>query len=270
MTAFTELSPSPLSATSFTRPGKTRSITTTSAITTLGIDADDTLWHNEDGFHRVEQRFVEIVTPFLAPDTTHDILGTLAERERSNVRVFGYGVKSFTFSMIEAAVSLSGGTINALQLTNLIDEGRSLLTRPTEVFDGMHDTLALLADRFDLVLITKGDSHHQNAKVKESGVERWFSSIRVVEEKDPHTYERIVSEQGISPAAFAMVGNSVKSDVLPVLAMGGTAVHIPYALTWALEVATVDEHHLESGRFHALERLAELPALLNRINTPTG
>ncbi len=253
--------------------------TTSGAITTIGLDADDTLWHNEDGFHRVEQRFVEIVRPYLTNDangsngtagsplTDADILATLADRERSNVAVFGYGVKSFTFSMIETAVTLSHGTIPADRLTMIIDEGRQLLTRPTKLLDGVQETLAKLGTMFQLVLVTKGDHHHQRSKLDESGLARWFSAIEVVKEKDTHTYERIISEHAESTERFAMVGNSVKSDVLPVLELGGTAVHIPYRFTWALEQGAVEPHHVGSGRFFELAALPEVPALLAELGS---
>ncbi len=233
-----------------------------SSITTIGVDADDTLWHNEDGFHRVEQRFVEIVTPHLDADHTNvDVLAALANRERENVKTFGYGVKSFTFSMIETAIALTRGTVPSSELTGIIDEGRFLLTRPTELFDGVHDTLEALSERYRLVLVTKGDQHHQREKVTESGVAKWFSAIEVVAEKDTGTYQRIVDTYADGTSSFAMVGNSVKSDVLPVLELGSYAVHIPYSITWALEQATLEDHHVASGRFFKLDALHELTTL---------
>jgi putative hydrolase of the HAD superfamily len=259
-------SPSASPSTSRPAPRHLAPPTSSGSITTIGLDADDTLWHNEDGFHRVEQRFVEIVRPSLPSDsatlTDAEILSALAERERNNVTVFGYGVKSFTFSMIETAVALSHGTIPSDRLTLIIDEGRQLLTRPTELLDGVQETLAKLGTMFRLVLVTKGDHHHQRAKLDESGLARWFSAVEVVSEKDIRTYERIVSEHADSTQRFAMVGNSVKSDVLPVLELGSTAVHIPYRFTWALEQAAVEAHHVGSGRFFELTALAELPALM--------
>jgi putative hydrolase of the HAD superfamily len=240
--------------------------TTALAITTLGLDADDTLWHNEDGFHRVEQHFVEMVTPHLPNGSTLDVLHTLAQRERDNVKVFGYGVKSFTFSMIETAISATNGTIPAETLTLIIEEGRILLTRPTELLDGVQETLAKLAAMYRLVLVTKGDHHHQQSKLTESGLDRWFSATEIVHEKDTHTYQRIISEHTNHPEAFAMVGNSLKSDVIPVLDVGSSAIHIPYAFTWALEQASISASHQRSGRFFELTRLTELPALLASWN----
>jgi putative hydrolase of the HAD superfamily len=247
--------------------------TTTGSITTIGLDADDTLWHNEDGFHRVEQRFVEIVRPSLPGEsnlTDAEVLRALAERERSNVAVFGYGVKSFTFSMIETAVALTDRQIPSDHLTMIIDEGRQLLTRPTELLDGVQETLAKLGTMFRLVLVTKGDHHHQRSKLDESGLARWFSAIEVVSEKDTRTYERIVSEHADGTDGFVMVGNSVKSDVLPVLELGSTAVHIPYRFTWALEQGSVEPHHVGSGRFFELATLLEVPALMAKLGSASS
>ncbi len=241
---------------------------TTTGITTIGIDADDTLWHNEDGFHKVEQTFVDVVSPHLAAGVANsptDVLNALADQERQNVKVFGYGVKSFMFSMVETAVALTDGRIPAQRLTILIDAGRNLLTRPVELFEGIDKTLTHLAKEFQLVLITKGDQHHQSAKVTESGLAHHFRSIEVVQEKDVRTYERIMAKHETDPHRFLMIGNSVKSDVLPVLEAGGAAIHIPYSVTWALEHAEVEPHHIESGRFHKLESLHLVPGHLAQL-----
>jgi putative hydrolase of the HAD superfamily len=240
-------------------------------IEAIAFDADDTLWHNEDGFHSVEQQFVQLVSPHVPEMSAESILATLADTERRNVSVFGYGVKSFTFSMIETANSLTAGRIDAPSLAHVTDRiiqcGRWLLTRPTVLLPGTLDTLNFVASLpYRLLMITKGDSHHQMAKLTESGLKSTFHHIEVVSEKDLRTYGTIAGTHGLDMSRLVMVGNSVKSDILPVLEAGGHAVHIPYAVTWALERAELEEHHRESGRLHELSSMHELPALLQQLS----
>jgi putative hydrolase of the HAD superfamily len=235
-------------------------------IDTIAFDADDTLWHNEDGFHRVEHEFRDMVAAVVGPDV--DVLGRLTDRERANVKVFGYGVKSFTFSMIETATELTEGHVSAPKLgemmRDIIEHGRWLLTRPTEVFEDAARVIDHLSTDYRLVLITKGDPHHQLAKIDESGLRHHFHHVEVVSEKDPQTYSALAERHGFELSNLLMVGNSIKSDVLPVLAVGGQAAHIPYTFTWALEEAHLDEGHPAAHRVVRLEKLADVPALLGR------
>jgi putative hydrolase of the HAD superfamily len=241
-----------------------------SNIDAIAFDADDTLWHNEDGFHHVEQRFVELISPFVPELTADQLLGALATTERGNVSVFGYGVKSFTFSMIETANALTARKITAESLAGVTDQiiecGRWLLTRPTVLLPGALDTLgAIAALPYRLLVITKGDSHHQMAKLTESGLKSTFHHVEIVSEKDIHTYGSIADTHGLDMSRLLMVGNSVKSDILPVLEAGGQAVHIPYPVTWALELAEIEAHHRATGRLHELGSLFELPSLLSQL-----
>jgi putative hydrolase of the HAD superfamily len=233
-------------------------------IDTIAFDADDTLWHNEDGFHHVEQQFSALVSPHV--EDSVDVLHHLAQRERTNVKVFGYGVKSFTFSMIETANALTRGVIDGRELASitdqLVDYGRWLLTRDTIVFDEAQHVLTQLSSNYRLVLITKGDQHHQLAKVDESGLGYHFDHIEVVSEKDVATYQGLADQHQFDLGAFMMVGNSVKSDILPVLDAGGTAVHIPYRFTWDLERAEVPDEHPARSRFIQATSLADVLALL--------
>jgi putative hydrolase of the HAD superfamily len=237
-------------------------------IDTIAFDADDTLWHNEDGFHHVEQAFAELVRPHT--DGPVDVLQRLAHTERANVSVFGYGVKSFTFSMIETANELMKGSVNADQLAKAINQivahGRWLLTRPTVVFEDAEEVLSELTHQYRLLLVTKGDSHHQLSKVAESGLSKYFDHIEVVGEKNTATYADLAKMHGFELQQFLMIGNSVKSDVLPVLDAGGCAVHIPYTYTWDLELAEVPPDHPGLPRFHRATSLRDVPELLNRGN----
>jgi putative hydrolase of the HAD superfamily len=225
------------------------------AIDVIGLDADDTLWHSEDGFHTVTGRFCELVGAYVPSGYAEpDLAGTLDAVERRNLSLFGYGVKSFTLSMVEAAIEVSGGTVPASVIQQLVDEGRRLLDRPVELLDGVDETLALLASEYRMVVITKGDLHNQQRKFHDSGLDRHVVGLEVVSEKDAATYQLVLARHAIAPSGFVMVGNSVRSDVLPVLELGGQAVHIPYHVLWGHEAA---EHN---GDVPTLDSIRELPA----------
>lgn len=184
-------------------------------------------------------------------------MATLHDVERRNLDVFGYGIKGFTLSMVETAIEVTGGRIAATEIADLLAAGREMLRHPVELLDGVVAGLDGLADAgYRLVLVTKGDLHHQERKIAGSGIEGRFERIEVVAEKDTATYRRVVERMGVQPPEFAMVGNSVRSDVLPVLALGATAVHVPYHLTWS------HEHAEHDGSVPTLASLAELPAWL--------
>jgi putative hydrolase of the HAD superfamily len=223
-------------------------------ITLIGLDADDTLWHSEDGFHTVTGRFCELMAPY-AQDPEH-LATTLDMVERRNMALFGYGVKSFTLSMVEAAIEVSGGAVPAETIQRLVDEGRALLARPVDLLDGVEEALAAIASTYRLVVITKGDLLHQEQKFHASGLDQHVEEIAVVSEKDARTYGRLIARYGVDADSFLMVGNSIRSDILPVLELGGRAVHIPYEYLWGHEVAEHD------GDVPTLESIKELPGWL--------
>ncbi len=228
----------------------------------IGLDGDDTLWGNEDHFRRTESEFERLVTRWARGDSVRERLLTV---ERRNLGTFGYGVKGFTLSMIETAIELSGGEVPAYDIHRIVELGRQLLEHPVELLDGVRETVDELARRHPLVLVTKGDLLHQETKIAASGLADTFWRIEIVSEKDPATYQRILDRHGIEPASFVMVGNSVPSDVLPVLALGGRAVHVPYHLTWEME--TAPPAAVADAAFPVLDRLADLPSLLDRWAT---
>ena len=232
------------------------------AIDVIGLDADDTLWHSEDGFSTLTGRFAELVGPFAVPGedgALPDLAESLDGVERRNLGLFGYGVKSFTLSMVEAAIEVSGGTVPAPVIQELLHEGRTLLARPVELLEGVDETLTELARDYRLLVITKGDLLNQQRKFHESGLDRHVTALEVVSEKDVETYRSILMRQRIEAAGFLMVGNSVRSDVLPVLEMGGRAVHIPYHVLWSHEAA---EHN---GEVPTLSSIRELPGWLAAV-----
>ncbi len=220
----------------------------------IGFDADDTLWHSEDGFRSNEERFVDLIAPY-APAGV-DVKAALTATERKNLAAFGYGVKSFGLSMVEAAVTISGGRVPSRTVAEMVEMVRAQLEDPVRLLDHVPEVLAEVGATRRLILITKGDLIHQTHKVTTSGLAHHFEHVEIVLEKDPETYSTVLSRLGINPARFCMVGNSVRSDILPVLALGGHGVHIPYPILWDLEHVDHDQHFVE------LASLADLPPWL--------
>lgn len=228
-------------------------------IRVLGIDGDDTLWRNEELFRAAEEEFTRLATRWAHGDHVRQ---RLLDTERRNLATFGYGVKGFVLSMIETAIELSAGEVPAADIHRIIELGRTLLDQPVHLLDGVGPVIAALAHSYRLVLITKGDLMHQETKVAASGLAEHFWRIEIVSEKDPDTYRHLLERHGVAAAEFVMVGNSVRSDVLPVLEIGARAVHIPYHLTWELEQAGAAD--AAGARFPTIAHLGELADLLER------
>lgn len=224
-------------------------------ITTIGLDGDDTLWHSETHFAVTTARLAELLEPWVPH--TEAAEAHLLEVERRNLGLLGYGVKAFTLSMIETAIEVSDRQVPASRIEEILSWGKELLDHPVELLDDVAETVDALGTRFDLVLVTKGDLFHQESKLARSGLAEAFSAVEIVSEKDPATYRRILQRQALEPASFVMVGNSVRSDVLPVLEVGARAVHVPYEVTWAHEVVDVDVD------IPTLDGIAALPDLLD-------
>lgn len=200
----------------------------------VGLDGDDTLWHNETLFSMTQSRFREMLGGLVGgPELDERLLAA----ERANLRLFGYGIKGFVLSMIETAIEVTDGRVPARDIHRLIGFGKEMLEHPVELLEGVEEALDRLYADHDLILVTKGDLFDQESKLARSGLLPLFSAIEIVSEKDRETYARVLKRNGIDPARFVMVGNSVRSDILPVLAAGGRAIHVPYHLTWAIEEA---------------------------------
>ncbi|MCE2943874.1 MAG: HAD family hydrolase [Xanthomonadaceae bacterium] len=230
------------------------------SITLVGFDADDTLWHSETYFHEAHAEFERIVGGYvdLADAGVHE---RLLATERENIKLFGYGAKGMTLSMIETAIALSGERISAADLHRIVGLGKSILQHPVELLPGVRAAVEAVAATHRVVLITKGDLFHQERKVAASGMADLFQRIEIVSEKDEKSYARLFKEFDVSPAEFAMVGNSQKSDIAPVLALGGWGIHVPYPLVWALDRAEIDPAH---PRFASVPDAAGVPAVLER------
>jgi putative hydrolase of the HAD superfamily len=228
----------------------------------VGFDADDTLWRSEDYFQSAHAEFERILGAYidLADARVHD---HLLATERRNLTLFGYGAKGMTLSMLETAIELSGERIVAADLRRLVELGKGVLTHPVELLPDVRAAVEAVAERHRIVLITKGDLFHQEAKIAASGLADLFSRIEIVSEKHSAAYTRVLGEFGVTAAGFVMVGNSLRSDIEPVVRLGGWGVHVPYPLTWAYE----QEHGLgdASPRVRRVDDAAGIPRAISDL-----
>jgi putative hydrolase of the HAD superfamily len=227
----------------------------------LAFDADDTLWNNEIYYTQAKDEFVAYLRFYEKDDERIKL--RLDEIEEGNVEIYGYGIKSFTLSMLEAALEISQGLIRTEHLGEIIALGRNMLTTPVEVFPQTEAVLAKLAQDWEMMLITKGDVFEQSKKIERTGLGGYFRHIEIVGEKTTPVYRALIQRHRLDPRRFLMVGNSLRSDILPVLELGGQAVYIPYANTWAHE-HKVDHFSTHDG-YYEVEHLGELPELLEQI-----
>lgn len=223
----------------------------------IAFDADDTLWHNETLYLHAQTRFKQLLSDYHKPEW---IGQRLDEIEMHNIRYFGYGIKSFALSMIETAIELTQGRIAGKEIQKILDIAKQMLTAEVNLFEQAEETLALLSTKYELMLITKGDTFEQTRKVARSGLTRYFRYIEIVVDKTPEAYRGLLEKYKLDPTRFLMVGNSIKSDILPVIEMGGQAVYIPYAQTWVHE--TVFDPSTRESEYIELENLGQLPAYL--------
>ena len=227
----------------------------------IALDADDTLWHNEILYTKAQDKLKQLLASY---DCSQSIERTLCETEVRNLQYYGYGVKSFTLSMIETAVRLTDGHVLGREIQRIVDLAKEMLRTPLRLLDYVEETLVTLARSHRLMLITKGDLFDQEAKLVQSGLAHHFAYVEVVTEKARDVYYALLAKHGIPAQRFLMVGNSLRSDILPVLAAGGEAVYIPYPTTWAHETVT-DQCEEQDGYFE-LENIGLLPALVERLS----
>lgn len=232
-----------------------------SALSVIGFDADDTLWQNEQFFRLSEEQFAALLVDYAEPGQ----LGSrLLEAERRNLSIYGFGIKGFVLSMIETALEVTEGRAPGHVIAKIVEIGREMLTHPVHLLPGAQETLEALKGRHSLVLITKGDLFDQERKIALSGLAEYFDAIEIVSDKSPATYRRIFEPHDGLPGRALMVGNSLKSDVVPAIEAGAWAVFVPHPLTWVLE--HVDEP-AESPRYRKIETLLELPALIDTLHS---
>jgi putative hydrolase of the HAD superfamily len=230
-------------------------------INIITFDADDTLWHNEHLYYQAKTTLPKILAGYDEPDAIREKLDII---EVHNIKYYGYGIKSFTLSMLEVAADISQGNATGEEISEIIAIAKSMLTAPVELIDGTEETVRQLSNSYDLMLITKGDLFEQERKISISGIAEYFRYLEVVGEKSEKTYQALLEKYNLNPAGFLMVGNSLRSDILPVLKIGGQAVYIPNETTWFHEHAGEDE--VGEHKFGELEHLSQLPEYLEELN----
>lgn len=231
-------------------------------ITTIGFDADDTLWQNEAFFRLTQDRFVRLLADHAQPAHLHD---RLLAAERRNLGHYGFGVKGFTLSMIETAIEVTDGRVSGSVIAEIMAAGREMLSHPIELLPHAEQSVRALAASHRVLLITKGDLLDQERKLAQSGLGDLFHGVEIVSDKTAAVYAGIFARHGAVAETAMMVGNSLKSDVLPAIAAGGWGVHVPHGLTWALEQADAPIGH---SRFHSLADLGALPDLVAQLDHP--
>jgi putative hydrolase of the HAD superfamily len=231
----------------------------------IALDADDTLWHNEPLFTRAQERFRAILARYPGVVPTD---ADLYARESRNIRYFGYGSKGFALSLIETAIEVTDGEIVGRDVQAIVDIAKEILDSPLELLDGAAEVVAMLARSYRLLLVTKGDALEQESKGARSGLAECFTAVEIVGEKDEATYQRVFARHNLDVARVLMVGNSLRSDVLPVIRLGGLAAHVPYPTTWLHEVVPPEE--AAEHRYFELDSLRDLPSLVARIASETA
>lgn len=231
----------------------------TPPLTTIGFDADDTLWQNEAFFRLTQDRFTALLADYAEAAHLHD---RLLAAERRNLGHYGFGVKGFVLSMIETAIEVTDGRVPAPVIAELMAAGREMLAHPIELLPHAREAVAAMARDHRVLLITKGDLLDQERKLAQSGLGDIFHAVEIVSDKTPDVYSRVFARHGDGADRAMMVGNSLKSDVLPMIVAGGWGVHVPHGLTWALEHADAPQGH---DRFHALHDLGALADLVEMV-----
>lgn len=221
-------------------------------IKVIAFDADDTLWVNEPYFQEAEKHFCTLLEDFLPQ---HTVSRELLATEMNNVLVYGYGIKSFMLSMIETAIRVSEKTVGLEVIEEVIELGKRLINKPVEILPGVEDVLKALQGKYRLVLATKGDLLDQKRKLEKSGFEQFFHHIEIVADKKENEYKKLISHLDISPDEFLMIGNSLKSDILPVLKLGGYGFHVPYHTTWEYEKIDI---HINDEKFRHFNTISEV------------
>jgi len=225
-------------------------------IKVIAFDADDTLWVNEPYFKASEEKFCALMGEYMSE---RDLERELLRMEIANLGLYGYGIKGFILSMLEAALKISAGTINAQGIEHILEIGKQMLNQPIELLDGVEEVLTAVKDKYRLVVATKGDLLDQERKLRKSGLIDYFHHVEVMSEKDEPNYRKLLKHLDIQPDEFLMIGNSLKSDVLPVLNIGGHAIHVPFHITWAHEQI---EGSIDNERFKNVEGIREVLGVL--------
>lgn len=233
-------------------------------IDVIAFDADDTLWQSESLYFQAQREFQELLAPYHGDN---GVVEALYEIEMGNLPYYGYGIKSFALSMIETAIHMTDAKINGRDIQRIIDLAKEMLGAPVQLLDQVEEVIAALSESYPLMVITKGDLFHQESKVVRSGLASYFSAVEVVSEKTPDIYRNVLAKHQIDPGRFLMVGNSLRSDILPVVSLGARAVHIPYHITWEHE--KVPMRAGESAEYLEIEQIGLLLELVAKLEQET-
>jgi putative hydrolase of the HAD superfamily len=231
------------------------------SIDLIAFDADDTLWHNERLYDLAQDKLEDLLSEYVSGEVLRQ---KLYQTEVSNLGVYGYGIKGFTLSMIETAVKMTNGEVAGEDVLEIIGYAKDMLTAEVELFEHVESTLRQLSKSYPLMVVTKGELKDQQYKLSRSGIEVCFQYVEIVSEKTREVYEDILRRYEIPPRRFLMVGNSLRSDITPVLALGGYAVYIPYHITWMHE--TMVKPPVGNERYYQLEHMGQLPQLIARLD----
>jgi len=227
-------------------------------IKVIGFDADDTLWVNETYFREAEEAFAHLLSDY---ETPNKIDQELFKVEIKNLDLYGYGVKSFILSMVESALDISNNNVSNQVLEKILNIGKEMINKPVELLDGVEEVLKTLSQKYRLILATKGDLLDQERKLKKSGLNQYFHHIEVLSDKKEENYSKLLNHLDIKPSEFLMVGNSLKSDILPLINIKANAIHVPFHTTWVHE--QVNEKEANGKDFKTIKSLRELLTLLN-------
>lgn len=230
-------------------------------IKVIAFDADDTLWVNEPFFREAEEKFTSLLEDFMPQ---HGIMKELYRTEIENLTLYGYGIKGFMLSMIETALRITDHKMPITLVDKIIRIGHEMLEKPVELLPGVEEVLKALNGDYRMVLATKGDLVDQERKLRKSGIEQYFHHIEIMSEKRVGDYQKLIRHLDVQPSEFLMMGNSLKSDILPVLELGGHGIHIPFHITWLHEQI---EHEVEHERFYKVENIAEASELIKMLGT---
>ena len=225
-------------------------------IKVIALDADDTLWVNEPYFREVEHQFAQLLSPY---ETENKINQELYKKEIDNLELYGYGIKGFVLSMVEAALEISNYKISSKEIQQIISFGKDMLNKPIELLDGVEEVLKKLSPNYKLILATKGDLLDQERKLKKSGLHKYFDHIEVLSDKQKDNYQYLIDFLEVNPSEFLMIGNSLKSDVLPLVELDSNAIHVPYHTTWIHEEVV---HQNNGDSYKTVQSLSDVLAFL--------
>ncbi len=228
-------------------------------IEVIGFDADDTLWINETYYLETENEFCRLMAEYR--DSSREISAELYKIETANMRLYGYGIKAFTLSLVETALKISGNKVPQATIEKIINLGKSQLDKPLVLLDNVKNVLDHLSRDYRLIVVTKGDLLDQERKLRKSNLERYFHHIEIMSDKKESDYQKLLKHLDIEPAQFMMVGNSLRSDIIPVLEIGGYAVYVPFHTTWEHE--TADENSINSSRFRKIEKISQVAEIID-------